>query len=78
MSDRTLQTLEALAEGMSTSERKVSPMQVAAQLLEEALSRLGEGAPATVHDGTGEPTGKGVPSEKAGTGRTPKSRTRRR
>jgi hypothetical protein len=74
MSDRTLQTLETLAEGMSTAERKVSPMQVAAQLLEEALCRLGEAASGTAHDGTG----KIVASEKAGTGRTPKSRTRRR
>lgn len=41
MSDATLQKLTELAETMSTAERKVSPMQVAAQLLEEALGRVG-------------------------------------
>ena len=37
MSDLTVQRLTELADAMSTDERKVSPMQVAAQLLEEAL-----------------------------------------
>ncbi len=41
MSDATLQRLTELAAEMSTAERKVSPMQVAAQLLEEALGRVG-------------------------------------
>src|SRR5207249_1660753 len=41
MSDATLSRLTELAEEMSTAERKVSPMQVAAQLLEEALGRVG-------------------------------------
>src|SRR5437899_10024165 len=37
MSEATLQKLTQLAEDMSTPERKVSPMQAAAQLLEEAV-----------------------------------------
>jgi hypothetical protein len=45
MSDATLHRLTELAEEMSTAERKVSPMQVAAQLLEEAVSRVGESTP---------------------------------
>jgi hypothetical protein len=40
MSDATLNRLTQLAEDMSTTERKVSPMQVAAQLLEEAVGRV--------------------------------------
>jgi hypothetical protein len=40
MSNGTLRRLAQLAETMSTAERKVSPMQVAAQLLEEALVRV--------------------------------------
>lgn len=40
MSEETLERLEGLAEAVSTSERKVSPMQVAAQLLEESIGRL--------------------------------------
>src|SRR5207244_2460938 len=40
MSTATLGTLTALAEKMSTAERKISPMQVAAQLLEEAVGRV--------------------------------------
>src|SRR5688572_12295113 len=42
MSDATQRKLARLAELASTPERKVTPMQVAAQLLEEALSRLPE------------------------------------
>ena len=41
MSEATVQRLSELAEEMSTDERKVSPMQVAAQLLEEALVEVG-------------------------------------
>jgi hypothetical protein len=37
MSEETLARLTHLAASMSTAERKVSPMQVAAQLLEESL-----------------------------------------
>src|SRR5437868_11649940 len=39
MSKATAQKLAAIAEALSTPERKVSPMQAAAQLLEEAVSR---------------------------------------
>src|SRR5947209_6870894 len=41
MSDTTLRRLTELAEELSTAERKVSPMQVAAQLLETSLGRVG-------------------------------------
>jgi hypothetical protein len=44
MSEGTQQTLERLAELASTSERKVSPMQLAAQLLEEVVAQLAEEA----------------------------------
>jgi hypothetical protein len=37
MSKKTARTLASLAKAMSTPERKVSPMQVAAQLLQEAV-----------------------------------------
>jgi hypothetical protein len=40
MSEGTAKKLAEIAEALSTPERKVSPMQVAAQLLEEAVSRL--------------------------------------
>lgn len=40
MSTRTEKQLIRLAERASTSERKISPMQLAAQILEEALSGL--------------------------------------
>lgn len=42
MSEATYRILTEIAEAMSTSERKVSPMQVAAQLLEEAAHRVPE------------------------------------
>lgn len=42
MSATTQQKLERLAELASTPDRKVSPMQVAAQLLEEAVANLEE------------------------------------
>lgn len=38
MTEETLQKLRAFARRMSSAERKVSPMQVAAQILEEALT----------------------------------------
>jgi hypothetical protein len=69
MSDRTVQALAALAEGMSTAERKVSPMQVAAQLLEEALGRLGEKTPAA-RDAASKPENKGAAGQKVRTGLT--------
>ena len=40
MSQATLERLTQLAESISTAERKVSPMQVAAQLLEDCLDRV--------------------------------------
>jgi hypothetical protein len=40
MSEATLERLTQLAEEMSTPQRRISPMQVAAQLLEEALERV--------------------------------------
>ena len=40
MSEETLERLTQLAESISTAERKVSPMQVAAQLLEDSLDRV--------------------------------------
>ena len=41
MSDETFKKLEELAAKVSTDDRKVSPMQLAAQLLEEAIGRCG-------------------------------------
>jgi hypothetical protein len=41
MSEATQRRLAEIAEEISTSKRQVSPMQVAAQLLEEAISRVG-------------------------------------
>ena len=40
MSEATQRRLAEIAEAMSTPERRVSPMQVAAQLLEEAVGRV--------------------------------------
>jgi hypothetical protein len=42
MSDATRQRLTRLAEQCSTGGRKVSPMQIAAQILEDALSGIPE------------------------------------
>jgi hypothetical protein len=42
MSDATRQRLSRLAEELSTEGRKVSPMQVAAQILEDALTGIPE------------------------------------
>ena len=42
MSDATRQRLTRLAEQSSTAGRKVSPMQIAAQILEDALSGIPE------------------------------------
>ena len=44
MSKDTLAQLEALAQQLSASRRKISPMQVAAQLLEETVGRYAEKA----------------------------------
>ena len=40
MNEDTLTTLERVAESLSTDERRVSPMQVAALLVEDAAERL--------------------------------------
>jgi hypothetical protein len=40
MSQETLERLTQLAASISTAERRVSPMQVAAQLLEDSLNRV--------------------------------------
>ncbi|HEY7315894.1 MAG TPA: hypothetical protein VH643_41575 [Gemmataceae bacterium] len=40
MSEDTYRTLVEIAEAMSTPERKISPMQAAAHLLEEAVSQV--------------------------------------
>ena len=42
MSEATRQRLARLAEQSSTAGRKVSPMQIAAQILEDALSGIPE------------------------------------
>src|SRR5437588_421223 len=42
MSEETAKKLTEIAEALSTPERRVSPMQVAAQLLEDAVGRLQE------------------------------------
>jgi hypothetical protein len=55
MSDATLRRLTELAEEMSTAERRVSPMQLAAQLLEEALDRIGVKTRAQVEGSAGDP-----------------------
>lgn len=44
MSEATHSQLRELAERISTPERRVSPMQVAAQLLEESIERLASAA----------------------------------
>jgi hypothetical protein len=43
MSAATAEKLARLAEALSTNERKVSPMQAAAHLLEEAVAALAKG-----------------------------------
>jgi len=42
MSEETLAVLEELAEALSTNERRMSPMQVAALLVEDAAKSVGE------------------------------------
>lgn len=50
MSSATLLNLAALAEKVSTPERKVSPMQLAAQLLEDAIQKLIEQHPKQISE----------------------------
>ena len=91
MSEETRVRLAQIAQQMSTPERQVSPMQVAAQLLEEAVSRvtLGKAAnaiaeapqeskpSASAEDGTGE-SKKSVATRKKGTKRRkPRARSTR-
>jgi hypothetical protein len=45
MSEQTVQRLARLAELASTAERRVSPMQIAAQLLEEAVAECPSAEP---------------------------------
>ncbi len=40
MSEATLERLEELAQSVSSAQRRVSPMQVAAQLLEQSIERV--------------------------------------
>lgn len=56
MSDATRRRLVQIAEAMSTPQRQVSPMQVAAQLLEEAVGRvpLGSDTDATAPNPQGQ------------------------
>ena len=44
MSEETLELLEKLAQSVSSDQRKVSPMQVAAQLLEQSIQHVEEEA----------------------------------
>jgi hypothetical protein len=61
MSEVTRQRLVAIAEAMSTPERQVSPMQVAAQLLEEAVTRVPVTAePGSQRNGGGNPIHSGT------------------
>jgi hypothetical protein len=57
MSEATLRQLHRMAEEMSTAERQVSPMQVAAQLLEEALGRVRAQTQADVGEVPHDPDG---------------------
>ena len=69
MSAATAQRLAEIAEAMSTPERKVSPMQVAAQLLEEAVRHL---------DGQGNAVNSDVPPIAPGKEQRPKPAGRRK
>jgi hypothetical protein len=73
MSEATARKLAEIAETLSTPERKVSPMQVAAQLLEEAVGRVQTKAEAPAEGG--EP---GPGSQPQARDRGPARRTRRR
>jgi hypothetical protein len=55
MSAATLQQLGRLAEQISTDQRRVSPMQVAAQLLEEAVRRIQSDTEEKAPDSNAEP-----------------------
>jgi hypothetical protein len=51
MTNATHRQLTSIAEQMSTPERRVSPMQVAAQLLEEAVARVRGQTPVNIEEG---------------------------
>ncbi len=85
MSEVTADHLARIAEALSTPERKVSPMQVAAQLLEEAVRRVQakaepQEAGAAPPDTTATPSGKDAePGPRARLGeRNQAKRARRR
>ncbi|MCI0458752.1 MAG: hypothetical protein L0Z62_17475 [Gemmataceae bacterium] len=88
MSEATFQKLSQLAEQLSTPARKVSPMQVAAQFLEEAVGRVHGttnvvGSEERAHDanerasseGVKAPSTSGVPVAGEGTERGPGRKT---
>ena len=60
MSEATFRNLTQLAEKMSTPDRKISPMQVAAQLLEEAVSPVGAASLPNADQGPRHETGANV------------------
>jgi hypothetical protein len=62
MTDATHRRLTQIAEQLSTPERRVSPMQVAAQLLEEAVARVPINA--EVNNKEAEPASADVPTSK--------------
>jgi hypothetical protein len=64
MTDTTHRRLAQIAEQLSTPERRVSPMQVAAQLLEEAVARVHGNAEVNSKDA--EQTSVKVPTSKVG------------
>lgn len=75
LSEATYRTLAALAEGMSTPARRVSAMQLAAPLLEEAVERVEREAPGTAeelpHDLASSAGAKAEPSNAAAAGQSP-------
>jgi hypothetical protein len=75
MSNATIHKLTTLAEELSTARRKVSPMQVAAQLLEEALGRVGAVPPALAEESVAKP---GIVTETHGHSPLPRRGRRRR
>ena len=85
MSEATQRRLAEIAEAMSTPERRVSPMQVAAQLLEEAVGRVEAktdtplNGSESVPEGTGRLGGdEGRATKSAEDGRRGQTKVRRR
>jgi hypothetical protein len=76
MSAATQRRLAEMAEEMSTPERRVSPMQVAAQLLEEAVGRVRAQAEASMEQSTHHPEDLARSrGQEPGQGRRPRSGT---